>query len=418
VTRLLKMRAVSLSLPLALAPACSNGAVDRVMETPQTTSPFLYVWAGAENEGDSDFLAVIDADPTSARYGEIVASVPVGLKGMAHHSEHVMPVGDTLFVNAFAAGASFLIDLSDPYAPTVAGAFRAMGEYTYPHTFERLPNGNVLATFQTKGEGNTVAGGLVELDAAGRFVRASDAADPVDPEIRAYSVTPIPAIGRAVSTTADMWAEAQGTSFQVWRLSDLTLLATVPLPRGPRGYEHRDPAEVRLLADSTTAILTTFTCAMYLLHDLATDAPRAELVNVLPWATYDTDECGIPATLDRFWVQTYAHADGSKLLALDISDPSSPAVLDELTLDEVWWPHWISLEPGGDRIVVTSGPGASLYRVLIVQLDAETGELALDSTFRDPGSGLPGVRFDRTTWPHGEAGFARPHGAVFSRVKP
>ncbi len=381
-------------------------------------SPFLFVWAGAEDEGDSDFLAVIDASPASERYGEIVASVPVGLKGMAHHSEHVMPLGDTLFVNAFGAGATFLIDLSDPIEPEVVGSFREIGEFTYPHTFERLPNGHVLATFQTKGGGNEVAGGLVELNAAGRLVRAADAADPVDPEIRAYSVTPIPAIDRAVSTTADMWAEAQGTSFQVWRLSDLTLLATIPLPRGPRGYEHRDPAEIRLLPDSTTAIMTTFTCAMYVLRGLETDAPRAELVHVLPWESYDTDECGIPATRERFWLQTYAHATGSKLISLDISDPSSPVVVDELTVDDEWWPHWISLEPGGDRIVVTSGPGATLYRVLVVLLNPQTGQLALDSTFRDPGSNIPGVRFDRTMWPHGEAGHARPHGAVFSRMKP
>jgi hypothetical protein len=381
-----------------------------------SSSSFLYVWAGAESDGDSDFLAVIDVDPGSDAYGEIVASAPVGLKGGAHHTEHVMPAGDTLFANSFTAGASFLMDLSDPLDPRVVGSFRAMGEYTYPHTFERLPGGNVLATFQTRGEGNRVAGGLVELDPAGGFVRGADAADPVDPELRAYSVTPIPAINRAVSTTSDMRVEAEGTSFQVWRLSDLTLLKTVRLPEGPRGYEHRDPAEVRLLPDSTTAIMTTFTCAMYLLHDLETDEPWAELIHVMPWETYDTDECGIPLTRGRFWVQTYANSAGSALISLDISDPHHPVVLDELTLDEPWWPHWISMEPDGERIVVTSGKGATLYRVLIVRLDQETGGLALDSTFRDRGSDVPGVSFDRKSWPHGAAGPARPHGAVFSRL--
>ncbi|NIP94714.1 MAG: hypothetical protein GWO24_15240, partial [Akkermansiaceae bacterium] len=248
--------------------SCTPGEPEPPAEPAQasTLSPFLYVWAGAQNEEDkdSDFLAVIDADPDSERYGEIVASVPVGLRGPAHHSEHVMPEGDTLFVNSFRAGASFLIDLSDPFTPQVAGSFRELGEYTYPHTFERLPGGNVLAAFQTKGEGNQEPGGLIELAPDGSLVRASAAADPVDPELRTYSVTPIPSIDRAVSTTSDMWGEAQGTSFQVWRLSDLTLLKTVRLPEGPLGYEHRDPAEVRLLPDSTTAIMTTFTCAMYL----------------------------------------------------------------------------------------------------------------------------------------------------------
>lgn len=380
-------------------------------------SPFLYVWAGAEKEGDSDFLAVIDADPGSEHYGEILSSVPVGLKGGAHHSEHVMPEGDSLFVNSFKGGASFVIDVSDPLAPQVVSSFQEIGEYTYPHTFERLPGGNVLVTFQTKGEGNEVAGGLVELDPAGRLVRASDASDPVDPELRAYSVTPIPRIDRAVSTTSDMWAVAQGSSFQLWRLSDLALLRTIRLPEGPLGYEHRDPAEIRLLPDSTTAIMTTFTCAMYLLHDLATEAPWAELTNVLPWENYDTDECGIPLTRGRFWVQTYAHSSGSALISMDISDPSDPVILDRLTLDGSWWPHWVSMEPGGNRIVLTSGPGATLYRVLIVHLDPDTGKLELDTTFRDRGSDEPGVNFDRTSWPHGEAGAARPHGAVFSRVR-
>lgn len=407
--------AVAVVIPFLLS--CSSadpGDPAEARAAGATTSPYLFVWAGAEEEGDSDFLAVIDAHPESERYGEILSSVPVGLKGGAHHTEHVMPAGDTLFVNAFQAGTTFLIDLSDPLDPTVVGSFEEMGEYTYPHTFERLPDGHVLATFQTMGEGNEVAGGLVELGPTGAFVRASEAADPVDPELRAYSVTPIPKLGRAVSTTSDMWEVAMGTSFQVWRLSDLKLLNTIRLPEGPLGYEHRDPAEVRLLADGTTAIMTTFTCAMYLLHGLETDEPRAELVNVLPWDAYP-NHCGIPLTRGRFWVQTYAYGDSSALISLDVSDPANPVEVDRLTLEETWAPHWISMEPEGDRIVVTSAEGSTLYRVLVVHLDPETGSLALDSTFRSPDTAVPGVSFDRSKWPHGAAGSARPHGAVFSR---
>lgn len=395
---------------------CSGATVSEELED-AGTSPYLYVWAGAEADNDSDFLAVVDADPLSPTYGQVLASVAVGLRGGAHHSEHVMPRGDSLFVNSFMAGASFVIDLSEPTSPSVANSFGAIGEYTYPHTFERLPNGHVLSTFQTKGEGNERAGGLVELDPSGNLVRAVDAADPVDPEIRAYSVTPIPRLDRAVSTTSDMRAEREGTSFQLWRLSDLELLRTVRLPPGPAGYEHRDPAEVRLLADSVTAMMTTFTCALYLLHDLEGENPSAELVNVLPWSDYATDECGIPATWGNIWLQTYAHSDGSWLISYDISDPSNPRELDRLSWDGEWYPHWISIEPGGRRVVVTSGEGDTLYRVLIVRMDPETGSLEFDQSFRDPGSEKPGVSFDRTAWPHGAAGVARPHGAVFSGVR-
>jgi len=48
-------------------------------------------------------------------------------------------------------------------------------------------------------------------------------------------------------------------------------------------------------------------------------------------------------------------------------------------------------------------------------MNAATGALAVDSTFRDRGAKQPGVRFDRATWPHGATGPAKAHGSVFSR---
>lgn len=416
--RPLRWHGAALATLLALTSLACRPGSEEAGARGLRTSPWLYVWAGAVNDGDSDFLAVVDADPASERYGQIVASVPVGVRGMAHHSEHVMPPGDTLFVNSFHAGMTFLVDLSDPLAPSVAGSFRNVGEFTHPHSYERLPGGNVLVTFQTQGEGNREPGGLVELDRSGGFVRGTPAGDPADPELRPYSATPIPRLDRVVSTTTDMFAENVGTSFQLWRLSDLTLLRTVRLPEGPRGNEHMDPAEVRLLADSTTAILTTFTCAMYLLGGLDTDEPHAELVHVLPWKDYDTDDCAIPVTRGRYWVQAYGNSEGSALVSMDISDPRSPRIVDEFRMDEPWWPHWLSLEPEGERIVVTSSPGSTHFRVLLVRLDPDTGRLELDTTFRDPGALEPGVTFRRDSWPHGPAGPALPHGAVFSRPSP
>jgi hypothetical protein len=86
-------------------------------------------------------------------------------------------------------------------------------------------------------------------------------------------------------------------------------------------------------------MLTTFTCALYRLHGLDTDEPSAELVNVLPWTTYDTDQCGIPATYGDIWLQTYANSEGSSLMSFDISGPSNPVLLDELGWDAWWEPH-------------------------------------------------------------------------------
>ena len=61
-----------------------------------------------------------------------------------------MPDGNILFANAFRAGTTFLFDVTRPRKPIVASSFVERGAYTFLHSSERLPNGNVLATFQNR----------------------------------------------------------------------------------------------------------------------------------------------------------------------------------------------------------------------------------------------------------------------------
>lgn len=398
---------------MLLITAC-GGAIPDAAPTARS-SRHLYVWAGTETPTERDFLAVIDADPASPTYATIVATVETDTMGYAHHSEHMMPEGDTLLVNAFGTGMTYLMDVSTPLSPRVAGSFGSLGGFTHPHSYARLPNGHTLMTYQMSEADHNAPGGLVEIDAGGATVRASgSAADTVDRELKPYSVSVFPEIDRAVSTTTDMHGVLTGSSFQVWRLSDLALLHTVKLPHGPRGEEHKDPAEVRVMDDGTV-ILTTFRCGMYRLTGIDGDAPSAEFIHGWDWKTWDTDQCSLAVTRGKYWVQTVGQASGSALVTLDMSDPLHPVEVDRFTMPEPWMPHWLSMEPSGNRIVLTSGQGATLYRVLLFTLDPATGKLAIDSTFRDAGGAVPGVSFDRTTWPHGSAGRAQPHGAVFSR---
>jgi hypothetical protein len=105
----------------------------------------------------------------------------------------------------------------------------------------------VLATFQNKGAPDSGAGGLAELDPLGIFLRGTDAADPVDPELRPYSLAPVPNLDRVVTTIGDMWQKLMGRSVQIWRLFNLALLKSVLHSPGPRGDENIDVAEARLL---------------------------------------------------------------------------------------------------------------------------------------------------------------------------
>jgi hypothetical protein len=76
-------------------------------------------------------------------------------------------------------------------------------------------------------------------------------------------------------------------------------------------------------------------------------------------------------------------------------------------------PHWLSLEPNDNRIVI-SGYGSLYYRLLIAVIDMTSGRLSLDDRFREAGKTEPGFNLDRQ-WPDGWRGPAIPHGAVFSR---
>lgn len=392
-------------------------SVGLVIATPyhqhNSSSSYLFVWAGDADKRDSDFLAVIDVRPNSSRYGRIVTTLPVGVSGtMAHHTEHEMPAGGILFANGFDAGKTFKFDLTKPETPRLLGSFGAAGAYTYPHSFVRLPDGNVLATFQTRGEGNKEAGALVELDPEGRMLRSASAADPkVAAFIRPYSLAVVPQIDRVVTTSADMYEKDISRVVQVWRLSDFTLLKTIVLPSGPRGTEGINSAEPRVLLDGRTVLVSTFHCGLYKMVGLEGMNPSAQMVYSFPFE--GDKECALPVVAGRFWVQTVPleHA----LVSLDMSNPDKPVEISRLVLGARDWPHWISLEPNGERIVIT-GYDDLTYRVLIAKVNRESGKLSLDEAFREEGSNRPGFSFDREQWPHGKTGKAIPHGAVFSRL--
>ena len=376
-------------------------------------SDLLYVWAWDKDGRDSDFLAVIDVAESSPTYGSIVHSVPAGVVGFAHHTEHQMTDPTGLFVNSFSAGRTFVMDMTEPARPRIAAELGAVGDFAFPHSFERLTNGNVLATFQRSASRPDEPGGLVELDRNGKFVQGSSAVNDVDRDLRPYSLAPLPTVDRVVSTSADMAGKRTGHSIQVWRLSDLSLLQTIVLPPGPRGDENENPSEVRVLEDGNSVIVGTFKCGMYLVENIATE-PAVTFLRSFPWAPVaeeDTD-CNLPVRVGRFWVQTIG-TTGS-LAVLDLQDPHRPAIVSEFFFGVDARPHWISLEPGGNRIVMTGG-GTLRGGVVLLEINPASGKLSLVESFRSAGHPF-GLSFDSDEWPHGKTGPAYAHGSVFRRM--
>src|SRR5215207_8129791 len=88
--------------------ACTSGERTTPAKQSVASRSYLYVFAGDANHGDrtageSDFLAVIDADSASATYAQVLSTTPINAGGtMPHHTEMEMPAGGrSLFANSF-----------------------------------------------------------------------------------------------------------------------------------------------------------------------------------------------------------------------------------------------------------------------------------------------------------------------------
>ncbi len=403
-------------------------------QTASKPSPYLFVWARTADTSQPDFLAVVDALPSSPTYGRIISSVSTGIPvNLAHHTNYEMPPNGILFANDYSSGISFRFDLRNPRQPKLLGMFGNAGPYSHAHSFVYLDNDHVLATYQMYGFMNKGAGALVELNGEGKMLRYGDAADPaVDEFIRPYSLAVAPALDRVVTSSADMYVAGQSHVVQVWRLSDLKRIKTIKLPPGPRGVEGINAVEPRLLVDNKTVLVSTDNCGLYRITGLETDDPSAELV-------YDSGpetKCMVPAVAGKYWIQTVSHGKPHKasidlggphempmannsdewhaLVVLDVSNPAKPVEVSRLKLEMLDYPHWLSVEPSGRRLVLT-GFEELQNRVMLIDI-SDKGELTIDSRFTSADSGgRPGIVFKSDKWPHGGTGLAVPHGAVFSR---
>lgn len=369
-------------------------------------------------------MAVIDADPASSSYGHLITSIATDQVSVRpHHTEYVMPASAMLFANDFDAGRTFIFNLKDPAHPKIAANFSDRDGYAYPHSFVRLPNGHVLATFQYKSgampmdgdmmEGATersgkITGGLVEMDDSGHVLRSASSADPAWPDaaLQPYSLAVMPAMDRVLVTNSPMQNDAmlRSVTAQLYRLSDLKLLKTFRLDPGQQLYAHVSPEEVRVGPDGA-AYVQTLACGLERVTGLAEAQPKALLVHTFPGSW-----CGVPTFVGHYLVQSVPDIHG--FIVLDMADGTHPREVSRLVISKDYASHWTGLDPATGEIVVTSRRDGD--RTYMLKLDAATGALSIDTAFRDE-DGQPGFSFARRKWPHGWTGAGKPHGAVFSR---
>lgn len=378
----------------------------------QAAGHYMFAWAGDVNHQGNDFLTVIDADPASPTYGQLSATAATDQQTrQVHHTEYTMPESGLLFANDHLAGRTFIFDVRDALHPKAVASFTDLAGYSHPHSFLRLPNGHVLASFQhaQHAHGATLgsSGGLVEIDDRGAVIRAGSSADPALPDalLMPYSLLPLPEIDRVVVTNSSMHdLDAHGHTYQIWRLSDLKLLRTEYFDTGGRHYGDVDPEEPRRGPDGSVYV-QTLACGIERITDLGASSPRSQLVYVFPGSF-----CGVPTIVGHYLAQSVPIIHG--VVVLDLTDPAKPVEVARVVLNESFNPHWTGWDAKTRRLAVT-GYG-DVHRLYMLTLDPSNGAIKVDTAFHDS-QGQPGFNFDNREWPHGWKGTANAHGVVFSR---
>jgi DNA-binding beta-propeller fold protein YncE len=401
---------------LAAFAGCRGPAPGKV---PPSNDHWLVVWAEDVDRSHSDFLAVLAEDGTVVRTIPVKSSGngPQGLNSELRRDRRVFATGGL-------TNRTFVFDLRDPRQGTLVaiddpGTSRILAG---PRGVATVPGGRALVACADeigyRGAPREVLrspGGLRVLDDGGRFVSDVPARDRA---ARGFIVAPAgiavqPALRRVVTasqghsvTPTAQGEPVAGITVQLWSLSGPTFEKNLVLPDGDRGDENLGPrTPVFLHRKPALVVNANEGGGIYVSDTMDLPEPVFRLVADLG-ARARPDGAAVTPD-DRFYVT--ALAGSGRVVSLALGNLHTAREVSSVALDgassDGAAPLAMSLD--GTRVAVSDG-----RRVRLLRLDP-TGHLRTDGSFRDEGSGEPGVDFGRAAWPHGRTGAARPRALLF-----
>src|SRR3954454_13623198 len=204
----------------------------------------LYVWTGDQARVAPDFLAVIDFDEDSPRYGKVLSTVPVpglGSAGNEPHHCHLSADKNILACGGLLAllrgqNSIFFFDVSKPRHPKFL--FSTSGTLSnITDDFLPLKDGGFLVTQMGDHAGGT-PGRVAEFDANLRMV-AEWPADPPQHDFNPHGVSARPDLNLMVTSDFMMPASSLNIvprdpllrgSIRVWDLKKRSIVRTIAIP--------------------------------------------------------------------------------------------------------------------------------------------------------------------------------------------
>jgi len=327
----------------------------------------LYVWTGDQARVAPDFLAVIDFDEDSPRYGKVIRTVPVpgpGNSGNEPHHCHLSADKNTLACGGLLAllrgqNSIFFFDVSQARRPRFL--FSTSGTLSnITDDFLPLKKGGFLVTQMGSHTGG-VPGRVAEFDASLRLV-GEWPANPPEHDFNPHGISARPEMNLMVTSDFMMPDSSLNVvpgdpllrgSIRVWDLEKRTIVRTVVLPTAIGTMDvkliPKDPLGRAFTAgmfDGLVYLVDTTNGTAHVVFDCEDIVPHVEV----PVRGGMTQLLAMPRSGDRL---LFASFQAGQVGMLDVHDPEHPVQSGIVNLGLDAGPHMIALTDDDKRLVVS-----------------------------------------------------------------
>jgi selenium-binding protein 1 len=226
-----------------LDPAGAETCLSPFVKRLDRPEKYLYVFCVDADAKDNDFLAVLDVDPDSVKYGTILYQLDLGSSGNETHHFGFTDDRTHIWGCSLFSSKVFIINVADnPAKPKLIKVLDEVSKetgFTGPHSPYALP-GRMLLSF-LGGKNGGLSAGLAEFTNEGKFVRKIDFPDDAP---YGYDVAIKPDLNRMITSSfttpdnykkplAEMDLKKFGKELLVWDFRERKVLAKLTTGTAP-----------------------------------------------------------------------------------------------------------------------------------------------------------------------------------------